>query len=339
MNVFGQTRVHWNSAQWPLHYTEGRKQNFAAFYTFSSDVDNPGSRCPQNCTDKLGLHENSRCQSTLYVRPQMKFNQNFFSQLFCALCDILYNRPAHNAVTFCTTDVHTTLWHSVQQTCTQRCDILYNRPAHNADECVICVKIAAGRAVLCLWGKRNNIYTCAMKLYDILTEKKPWSKSVYNVAEYQVSSILQYVTLVKVSDVVSCWHWYTAHTYTPHTHIRTHTPHTHTYTHTHYTHTLHTNTQEVSANYPHSLYRYQSRDFTFSSSSQNIASPYWTNSTGNLEWRPQQTLSFIQTKYIIQNEDLIRNQTNALLNTGRHAHEHNTCDHLRNKAQSVHTKS
>ena len=304
MNVFGQTRVHWNSAQWPLHYTEGRKQNFAAFYTFSSDVDNPGSRCPQNCTDKLGLHENSRCQSTLYVRPQMKFNQNFFSQLFCALCDILYNRPAHNA-----------------------------------DECVICVKIAAGRAVLCLWGKRNNIYTCAMKLYDILTEKKPWSKSVYNVAEYQVSSILQYVTLVKVSDVVSCWHWYTAHTYTPHTHIRTHTPHTHTYTHTHYTHTLHTNTQEVSANYPHSLYRYQSRDFTFSSSSQNIASPYWTNSTGNLEWRPQQTLSFIQTKYIIQNEDLIRNQTNALLNTGRHAHEHNTCDHLRNKAQSVHTKS
>ena len=118
MKVFEQTRFPWNLAQWPLHYTQCRKKNFAAFCTFSSDLDNLGSRCPQNCTDPIGLQENRCCLSTLYVGPQMKFNQKLFSQILCALCGILYNWPAHNAVTFCTTDLHIRLWHSVKQTCT-----------------------------------------------------------------------------------------------------------------------------------------------------------------------------------------------------------------------------
>ena len=176
----------------------------------------------------------------------------------------------------------------------------------------------------------------------------------YNAAVYPVWSILKYVTSVSVwRRKLLTWvhythihthtkHTYTQHTYYTHTHTtNTHTRTTHTHTHTTNKHTHTTNTHTHTRSISKLLIVPTSVPIRRCHLQLLFAkySPTWTNSTGNLEWRPQQTLSFIQTKYIIQNEDLIRNQTDAFLNTSRHAHEHNTCDQLRNNAQSEHTKS
>jgi hypothetical protein len=85
-------------------------------------------------------------------------------------------------------------------------------------------------------------------------------------------------------------HTHTHHTHTHTTHTHTYTQHTHTH-HTHYTHT-HTHTRSVSKLLIVPIFG-TDQAMSPSVSSLNIAFP-WTNSTGNLEWRPQQTLSFIQ---------------------------------------------